>query len=120
MQCSGSRHAFFVLCKNTGCVVLAYNTVLIKQALIMTCVLLPARQMFPLHISQDGNQSGIAELARSYAPAIFHMQHVEPDNFPTKKQNEPVAYYRIASHYRFIMQQIFDCWQYPKLIFLEV
>jgi len=86
----------------------------------MTCVLLPARQMFPLHISQDGNQSGIAELARSYAPAIIHMQHVEPDNFPTRKKDEPVAYYRIAGHYSFTMQQIFDCWQYPKLIVLEV
>ena len=86
----------------------------------MTCVMLPARQMFPLYISQDGNQSGIAELARCHAPAIFHMQHVEADNFPTRKKNEPVAYYRIASHYRFIMQQFFDCWQYPKLIILEV
>ncbi|KAL3158246.1 hypothetical protein ABBQ38_010498 [Trebouxia sp. C0009 RCD-2024] len=78
-----------------------------------------ARQNFHLYISQDGNQSGIAELARSHAPSIFHMQHVRTDNFPTRKKSEPVAYYRIASHYKYIMQQMFDCWQYPKVILLE-
>ena len=86
----------------------------------MSCVLLSARQKFPLHISQDGNESGVAELARSYAPDVAHMQHIEADNFPTRKKSEPVAYYRIASHYKFVMHQVFDCWQYPKLIFLEV
>ena len=91
-----------------------------QQALIMNAAMLSARQKFPLYISQDGNQSGIAELARNHAPAIFHLQHVEADNFLTRKKKEPVAYYRIASHYRFIMQQFFDCWQYPKLIVLEV
>ena len=91
-----------------------------QQALIMTSVLPPARQKFPLYISQDGNQTGIAELARSYAPSIFHMQHVEADNFPTRKKSESVVYYRIASHYKFVMRQMFDCWQYPKVIILEV
>lgn len=97
-------------------------------------VLCSARQKFPLHVSQDGNNTAVAELARSKDPAvfnmshvepglvpsIFHMQHIEQDNFPTRKKAEPVAYYRIASHYKFVMQQIFDCWQYPKLIILEV
>lgn len=98
------------------------------------CVLFPARQKFPLHISQDGNNTAVAELARSTEPATFnlthvdpsqipvivHMQHIQADNFPTRKKSEPVAYYRIASHYKFVMRQMFDCWQYPKLIILEV
>ena len=87
---------------------------------MMICVVPPARQKFHLFISQDGNQSGIAELARSHAPSILHMQHLHADNFPTRKQSEPIAYYRIASHYGYIMQQMFDCWQYPKVILLEV
>jgi hypothetical protein len=31
-----------------------------------------------------------------------------------------LAYYRIANHYKFIMKTFFDCFQYPKLIILEV
>ena len=34
-------------------------------------------------------------------------------------RKEPIAYYRIANHYRFIMQQMFDCRQYDKLILVE-
>ena len=83
-------------------------------------MLLPARQRFPLYISQDGNQTGVAELARSYAPSIVLMQHNGADSFPTRKKTEPMVYYRIASHYKFVMRQMFDCWQYPKLIILEV
>ncbi|DBA71292.1 TPA: hypothetical protein ACH3X2_011108 [Trebouxia sp. C0005] len=91
------------------------------------------RQKFPLHISQDGNNTAVTDLARSTDPAKFnmshmdlslilpvvHMQHVMADTFPTRKKTEPAAYYRIASHYKFVMRQIFDCWQYPKLIVLE-
>ena len=83
-------------------------------------LLFPARQKFPLFISQDGSNRAVALLARSFAPHVSHMQHIEADNFPTRKVSEPVAYYRIASHYKFVMQQMFDCWGYPKLIILEV
>ena len=30
-----------------------------------------------------------------------------------------MAYYRISDHYKFILMQIFDCFQYEKIIFLE-
>ena len=94
----------------------------------------PARQKFPLHVSQDGNHSVVTQLLTSKdaslfnmshveagkAPTIVHMQHLEPDHFPTRRKTEPVAYYRIASHYKFVMRTIFDCWHYPKLILLEV
>lgn len=34
-------------------------------------------------------------------------------------RKERVAYYRIANHYKFIMQQLFDCQRYDKLIIVE-
>lgn len=108
--------------------------VLVQTSTNPICVLFSARQKFPLHISQDGNNTAVTDLARSTDPAKFnmshmdlslilpvvHMQHVMADTFPTRKKTEPAAYYRIASHYKFVMRQIFDCWQYPKLIVLEV
>ena len=30
-----------------------------------------------------------------------------------------MVYYRIANHYKFIMQQMFDCRQYERLIIVE-
>lgn len=52
-------------------------------------------------------------------PHVVHMQHVQADSFPSRAAPEPIAYYRISDHYKYVMQQIFDCWQYPKLIILE-
>ena len=83
-------------------------------------LLFPARQKFPLFISQDGTNQAVARLAQSFSPHVMHIQHIEADDFPTRKPGEPIAYYRIASHYKFVMRQIFDCWQYPKLVILEV
>ncbi len=108
--------------------------VIVQTSTNPICVLFSARQKFPLHISQDGNNTAVTDLARSTDPAqlnmshldlslipsVVHMQHIEADTFPTRKKTEPIAYYRIASHYKFVMRQIFDCWQYPKLIVLEV
>lgn len=34
-------------------------------------------------------------------------------------RKERVAYYRIANHYKFIMQQLFDCRRFDKLIIVE-
>ena len=93
---------------------------MVPSAVKLICLLFLARLRFPLYISQDGNQSDIAQLARSYAPSVYHMQHLEADSFPERKQSEPIAYYRIASHYKFMMRQMFDCLKYPKLIILEV
>lgn len=35
-------------------------------------------------------------------------------------RNENLAYYRIANHYKYILQTMFDCLQYKKAIILEV
>ena len=35
-------------------------------------------------------------------------------------RKENLAYYRIANHYKFIMQTFFDCLRVPRLIILEV
>lgn len=34
-------------------------------------------------------------------------------------RREPIVYYRIANHYKFILQQMFDCRQYERLIIVE-
>ena len=109
---------------------------MLKLLVTLACASFPARRKFPLHISQDGNNSAVADFASNPAaavshgeldhvdpadmPHVLHMQHVQADSFPTRAASEPIAYYRISDHYKFVMQQIFDCWQYPKLIILEV
>lgn len=78
------------------------------------------RYRFPLYISQDSNNAQVMQLAQSYAPTVRYMQHRELQKPQTHSSREPIAYYRIANHYKFIFMQMFDCFQYPKAIILEV
>ena len=48
---------------------------------------------------------------------LHHMELVPP---VPKSKKESLAYYRIANHYKFILQTFFDCFQFQRLIILEV
>ena len=74
-------------------------------------------------MSQDGTppHAGVANLTKAYASqGIRYMHHVELEAPTTLNKKENRAYYRIANHYKFIMQTFFDCFKYPRLIILEV
>ncbi len=75
---------------------------------------------FPLFVSQDGNSTEIAETLHAYTGALRVMQHTEvrPPT-PLLNPKENLAYYRIANHYKFVFQQMFDCLGFRNLIILE-
>lgn len=81
------------------------------------------RQLFPLYISQDGAvpKPKVADLAKSLnVQGISYLHHHEdmpPEPLTSKREN--LAYYRIANHYKFLMQTFFDCFGYSRLIILE-
>eukprot|EP00208_Stichococcus_sp_RCC1054_P006238 CAMPEP_0206141720 /NCGR_PEP_ID=MMETSP1473-20131121/13874_1 /ASSEMBLY_ACC=CAM_ASM_001109 /TAXON_ID=1461547 /ORGANISM="Stichococcus sp, Strain RCC1054" /LENGTH=454 /DNA_ID=CAMNT_0053536399 /DNA_START=73 /DNA_END=1437 /DNA_ORIENTATION=- len=77
------------------------------------------KEKFPLFISQDGTHREVRDLAMSLQPEIGYLNNIEDAPPKLAKMREQIAYYRIANHYRFIMQQMFDCRQYQKLIFVE-
>lgn len=75
---------------------------------------------FPIFVSQDGNNTEVSDMLRTYAPVLHVMEHRELRE-PTRLLNpkENLAYYRIANHYKFIFQQVFDCLGFDRLIVLE-
>ena len=50
---------------------------------------------------------------------LHHKELIKPVT-KTDKLWDKIAYYRIANHYRWIFQTMFECFQYPRLIILEV
>lgn len=34
-------------------------------------------------------------------------------------RNDLIAYYRISNHYKFVLMQLFDCFQYEKVLLVE-
>lgn len=77
------------------------------------------RKKFPLFISQDGKDKRVRDFARSLAPDVTYINHIEERAPVPPNRKERIAYYRIANHYKFIMQQLFDCRNYERLIIVE-
>ena len=78
------------------------------------------RRKFPLHISQDGSHEDTRNAARSFLPRVRYLSHYELEAPIPRQRRENIAYYRISNHYKFIMRTFFDCFEYPRLIILEV
>ena len=51
---------------------------------------------------------------------VSYLHHMELKPPVPLNRKENLAYYRIANHYKFIMQTFFDCLRVPRLIILEV
>eukprot|EP00455_Lapot_gusevi_P026056 TRINITY_DN2748_c0_g1_i2.p1 TRINITY_DN2748_c0_g1~~TRINITY_DN2748_c0_g1_i2.p1 ORF type:complete len:455 (+),score=83.81 TRINITY_DN2748_c0_g1_i2:75-1439(+) len=76
---------------------------------------------YPLFISQDGNDEGVANVIRSFPQAThLHFNFAGPKLKPGEAlQPHFLSYYKIASHYEFGLGQIFDQYGFKKLIILE-
>lgn len=59
----------------------------------------------------------VKSMAKSF-PGIDYIQHIAEDP-QTKSPGEIVAYYKIASHYKFALTELFDIRGYGKVIILE-
>ncbi|KAL4450561.1 hypothetical protein ABPG77_000917 [Micractinium sp. CCAP 211/92] len=77
------------------------------------------RHKFPLFVSQDFNASGVQDVVEQHLDRLRYLQHYEEQEPVTERKKEPVVYYRIANHYKFILRTMFDCFGFQRVIILE-
>ncbi|CAK9880883.1 unnamed protein product [Sphagnum jensenii] len=73
---------------------------------------------FPLFVSQDGADWTVMSKARSFSE-VNYMQHFDEGPPQTAKPGEIIAYYKIASHYRWALTQLFNKRKFKRVIILE-
>lgn len=73
---------------------------------------------YPLFISQDGSNSHVKEKALSY-DKITYMQHLDFDPVHTERPGELTAYYKIARHYKWALDELFYKHNFSKVVILE-
>uniref|UniRef100_A0A0E0GFE5 Alpha-1,3-mannosyl-glycoprotein 2-beta-N-acetylglucosaminyltransferase n=1 Tax=Oryza nivara TaxID=4536 RepID=A0A0E0GFE5_ORYNI len=61
---------------------------------------------FPLFISQDGINGEVKKKALSYNE-ITYMQHLDLEPVRTERPGELIAYYKIAKHYKWALDELF-------------
>ncbi|CAA7410685.1 unnamed protein product [Spirodela intermedia] len=73
---------------------------------------------FPLFISQDGTNQGVKSKALSYNQ-ITYMQHLDFGPVHPERPGELIAYYKIASHYKWALDELFFKHNFSRVVILE-
>ncbi|XP_071920536.1 alpha-1,3-mannosyl-glycoprotein 2-beta-N-acetylglucosaminyltransferase [Coffea arabica] len=73
---------------------------------------------FPLFISQDGSDPNVKNRALSY-DQLTYMQHLDYGPVHPDRPGELIAYYKIARHYKWALDQLFYKHNFSRVIILE-
>ncbi|KAK8465576.1 hypothetical protein PHAVU_009G115600 [Phaseolus vulgaris] len=78
----------------------------------------PISSRFPLFVSQDGSDPDVKSKALSY-DQLSYMQHLDFEPVQTERPGEIIAYYKIASHYKWALDVLFYKHNFSRVIILE-
>lgn len=73
---------------------------------------------YPLFVSQDGSDPNVRSKALSYNQ-LTYMQHLDYDPVHTERPGELIAYYKIARHYKWALDELFYKHNFDRVIILE-
>ncbi|KAJ3691357.1 hypothetical protein LUZ61_020521 [Rhynchospora tenuis] len=73
---------------------------------------------FPLFISQDGTNADVRNKAMSYSD-VTYLQHIDLEPVQTERPGEIIAYYKIARHYKWALDELFNKRNFNRVIILE-
>lgn len=78
----------------------------------------PVASKYPLFVSQDGTNNDVKRKALSYNQ-LTYMQHLDYEPVVTERPGEIIAYYKIARHYKWALDQLFIEHNFSRVIILE-
>ncbi|KAL0764034.1 hypothetical protein Bca101_080185 [Brassica carinata] len=78
----------------------------------------PIASKYPLFISQDGSNQAVKSKSLTYTQ-LTYMQHLDFEPVITERPGELIAYYKIARHYKWALDQLFYKHKFSRVIILE-
>ncbi|XP_026662005.2 alpha-1,3-mannosyl-glycoprotein 2-beta-N-acetylglucosaminyltransferase-like isoform X3 [Phoenix dactylifera] len=73
---------------------------------------------FPLFVSQDGTNRDVKNMALSFKQ-LTYLQHLDFTPVHTERPGELIAYYKIARHYKWALDELFIKHNFSRVIILE-
>ncbi|CAM8941719.1 unnamed protein product [Rhodiola kirilowii] len=73
---------------------------------------------YPVFVSQDGTHPDVKRMAMSY-DQLTYMQHLDYEPVRTERPGELTAYYKIARHYKWALDELFNKHKFNRVIILE-
>uniref|UniRef100_W5UBY9 Alpha-1,3-mannosyl-glycoprotein 2-beta-N-acetylglucosaminyltransferase n=1 Tax=Ictalurus punctatus TaxID=7998 RepID=W5UBY9_ICTPU len=100
--------------------VMACNRVTVSRCLDKLLEYRPSPELFPIIVSQDCGHTQTADVIASYGSKLTHIKQPDLSEISVPAgHNKFQGYYKIARHYRWALNQVFNTFSYSAVIVVE-
>lgn len=100
--------------------VIACDRVTVKRSLDKLIQYRPSVELHPIIVSQDCGHAETARVIGSYGSQVTHISQPDLANIPVRPDHRKFqGYYKIARHYRWALNQVFNTFGYSTVVIVE-
>ncbi|XP_062865956.1 alpha-1,3-mannosyl-glycoprotein 2-beta-N-acetylglucosaminyltransferase b [Trichomycterus rosablanca] len=100
--------------------VIACDRVTVKRSLDKLIQYRPSVELYPIIVSQDCGHADTARVIGSYGSQVTHISQPDLSNIPVRPDHRKFqGYYKIARHYRWALNQVFNSFGYSTVVIVE-
>ncbi|KAF3707820.1 Alpha-1,3-mannosyl-glycoprotein 2-beta-N-acetylglucosaminyltransferase [Channa argus] len=100
--------------------VIACDRVTVKRSLDRLIQYRPSPELHPIIVSQDCGHTETARVIRSYGDQVMHISQPDLSDISVRPEHRKFqGYYKIARHYRWALNQVFNTFSYSTVVIVE-
>lgn len=100
--------------------VIACDRVTVKRSLDKLTQYRPTPELYPIIVSQDCGHAETARVISSYGDQVTHIRQPDLSDIRVKPDHRKFqGYYKIARHYRWALNQVFNIFGYSTVVIVE-
>uniref|UniRef100_A0A3B4XWB8 Alpha-1,3-mannosyl-glycoprotein 2-beta-N-acetylglucosaminyltransferase n=1 Tax=Seriola lalandi dorsalis TaxID=1841481 RepID=A0A3B4XWB8_SERLL len=100
--------------------VIACDRVTVKRSLDRLIQYRPSPQLYPIIVSQDCGHAETARVIASYGDQVSHISQPDLSDIRVRPEHRKFqGYYKIARHYRWALNQVFNTFSHTTVVIVE-
>lgn len=100
--------------------VIACDRVTVKRSIDRLIQYRPSPELFPIIVSQDCGHAETARVIGSYGHQVTHISQPDLSDIRVRPEHRKFqGYYKIARHYRWALNQVFNTFSQPTVVIVE-
>lgn len=100
--------------------VIACDRVTVKRSLDKLIQYRPSVELYPIIVSQDCGHADTSRVIGSYGSQVTHISQPDLSNIHVRPDHRKFqGYYKIARHYRWALNQVFNTFGYSTVVIVE-
>ena len=100
--------------------VIACDRVTVRRSLDKLIQYRPSPELYPIIVSQDCGHAETARVIGSYGSQVTHISQPDRSDLPVRPEHRKFqGYYKIARHYRWALNQVFNTLGHSTVVIVE-